>query len=55
MVIRYLKQKPGVSKYTEKTENTIKRIKSLLQNVEDKSKRIVLTGDFNSNIKWNNI
>ena len=38
--------------YTEMMENTTKSIRTLLQNTEDKAKRIILNGDFNCNVNW---
>ena len=39
-------------RYTELIENTTKSIRALLQHTEDKAKRIILNGDFNSNVNW---
>ena len=42
----------GKEIYTELIENTTKSIRTLLQNTEDKAKRIMLNGDFNCNVNW---
>ena len=41
--------------YTELEDLTIKSLNAMLQNMEENCKRIVLTGDFNSNIDWKNL
>ena len=43
------------SEYEDMAENTIQSLKTLLNRMEEKSKRIILTGDFNSNINWNTL
>ncbi len=37
------------------TDDTTQAIRMLLQNAEDKNKRIILNGDFNCNTDWENM
>ena len=52
MLICLPKQGHGKEIYTELTKNTTKSISTLLQDTEDRAKRIILDGDFNSNENW---
>ena len=43
------------NEYSELVSNTVRSIRSMLQIVEDKSKDVVLVGDFNSSNDWMNL
>lgn len=45
----------GRDEYKILTENAARGIKSLLQYEENISKRLMLSGDFNSSIKWGSV
>ena len=41
--------------YKKMMEDTTQAIRMLLQDAKDKNKRVILNGDFNSNIDWENM
>jgi exonuclease III len=42
----------NLEEYNELADDTIHSMDRLLEKVEDKNKKIILTGDFNSSINW---
>ena len=45
----------GRDEYNKLTENAAKGIKVLLEYAEEKAKRLMISGDFNSNIMWDSM